>query len=49
MSDDQDQWKNNTFQTSIRGKLPPLVTTDCKLQDDGRSFRTIPAYFCIPV
>jgi len=35
MNDDETQWKGNLFQTSSRGKLPPLVTTKCKLQDDG--------------
>ncbi|XP_065058870.1 protein transport protein Sec24C-like [Rhopilema esculentum] len=35
MSDDQDQWQKGLFQTSMRGKLPPLVSTKCKVQDDG--------------
>eukprot|EP00794_Sanderia_malayensis_P007299 gene7299-8115_t len=35
MNDDQNIWNTNVFQTSVRGKLPPLVSSKYKVQDDG--------------
>ena len=46
MNDDESQWRSNLFQTSSRGKLPPLVTTKCKLQDDGRLNERMHNFLC---
>jgi len=35
MSEDQASFDNEIFQTSSRGKVPPLVSTKCRIQDDG--------------
>ena len=35
MQDDQNNFEGQVFSTSSRGKLPPLVSTKCKIQDDG--------------
>ncbi len=35
MKDDQDNFKDTAFNTSVRGRVPPLVTTKCVLRDDG--------------
>jgi hypothetical protein len=36
MSDDQATFDGEIFQTSSRGKVPPLVSTTCRIQDDGK-------------
>ena len=38
MKDDQESYnEQQVFQTSNRGKVPPLVSTKCCIQDDGKS------------
>ena len=37
MKDDQESYNEQVFQTSNRGKVPPLVSTKCRIQDDGKS------------
>lgn len=36
MNDDQASFNGEIFQTSSRGKVPPLVSTKCRIQDDGK-------------
>ena len=36
MKDDQAAFNEEVFSTSTRGKVPPLVSTKCKIQDDGQ-------------
>ncbi|XP_046852645.1 protein transport protein Sec24D-like isoform X2 [Xenia sp. Carnegie-2017] len=35
MKDDQNNFNDAAFNTSIRGRVPPLVTTKCVIRDDG--------------
>jgi len=35
MDDDQGSFDGEIFATSSRGKVPPLVSTKCRIQDDG--------------
>lgn len=35
MKDDQAAFNEEVFLTSTRGKVPPLVSTKCRIQDDG--------------
>ncbi|XP_028403896.1 protein transport protein Sec24C-like isoform X2 [Dendronephthya gigantea] len=35
MKDDQDNFKDTAFTTSVRGRVPPLITTKCVIRDDG--------------
>lgn len=35
MKDDQDNFKDTSFNTSVRGRVPPLITTKCVIRDDG--------------
>jgi len=35
MKDDQESFNGEMFMTSTRGKVPPLVSTKCKIVDDG--------------
>lgn len=38
MNDDQASFDGEIFTTSTRGKVPPLVSTKCRIQDDGKTF-----------
>lgn len=38
MKDDQGSFNGEIFATSARGKVPPLVSTKCRIQDDGIFF-----------
>ena len=37
MKDDQDNFKDTAFNTSVRGRVPPLITTKCVIRDDGNN------------